>query len=93
MVEFKPAAGDEQQREAGAGLFVVDADVAFFVERHGSSSLARRVQPNSAIGSTPEGPATLWSRFTTAPRARGMEDQEPVVVGGAPTVRRREFVV
>ena len=31
----QPPAGDEQQREAGAGLFVVDADVAFFVERHG----------------------------------------------------------
>ena len=31
-------AGDEQQREAGAGLFVVDADVASFVERHGFSS-------------------------------------------------------
>ena len=40
-------AGDEQQREAGAGLFVVDADVAFFVERHGSLSLPGVVTPES----------------------------------------------
>ena len=33
------AAGGDQQREAGAGLLVADADVAFFVERHGSFSL------------------------------------------------------
>src|SRR5712692_8983712 len=30
-------AGGEQQREAGASLFVADADVAFFVERHAVS--------------------------------------------------------
>ena len=33
------AAGDEQQREAGAGLLVVDANGAFLVERHRRSSL------------------------------------------------------
>src|SRR2546422_10825334 len=32
-------AGNEQQREAGTGLFIVDANGAFFVEGHGSSSL------------------------------------------------------
>src|SRR6266704_2466304 len=32
-------AGDEQQREAGTDLLIVDANGAFFVERHGSSSL------------------------------------------------------
>src|SRR5262245_49308804 len=32
-------AGDEQQREAGARLLVLDANGAFFVERHGCSSL------------------------------------------------------
>ena len=31
--------GGDQQREAGAGLLVADADVALFVERHGSLSL------------------------------------------------------
>src|ERR1700724_486132 len=30
----QPAAGDDQQRETGAGLLVMDADFAFFVERH-----------------------------------------------------------
>ena len=35
----QPAAGDDQQREAGTDLLVVDADVAFFIERHGSLSL------------------------------------------------------
>ena len=33
-----PAGGD-QQRKAGAGLLVADADVAFLIERHGSLSL------------------------------------------------------
>src|SRR3984893_15024313 len=32
-------AGDEQQREAGTGLLIADANGAFFVEGHGSSSL------------------------------------------------------
>ena len=31
------AAGGDQQRETGAGFLVADADVAFFVERHGVS--------------------------------------------------------
>ena len=31
-------AGDNQQRKPGPGLFVMDSDIAFFVERHGSSS-------------------------------------------------------
>jgi hypothetical protein len=35
-----PAGGD-QQREAGAGLLIADADVAFFVERHGRVGLAQ----------------------------------------------------
>src|SRR4051812_8161046 len=30
----EPATGDDQQRKAGADLFVMDANVAFFVERH-----------------------------------------------------------
>ena len=33
----QPAAGNDHQREAGAGLFVIDAGVAFFEERHGVS--------------------------------------------------------
>ena len=33
----QPAAGDDQQRKAGAGLFVMNADIAFFIERHGVS--------------------------------------------------------
>src|SRR5437867_5009661 len=33
-------AGDEQQREAGTGLFILDANGAFFIERHGSSYLS-----------------------------------------------------
>ena len=32
-------AGDEQQREAGTGLLITDANGAFFVEGHGSCSL------------------------------------------------------
>src|SRR6266446_6154375 len=35
----QPAAGDDQQREAGADLLIVDADVTLFVERHDSLSL------------------------------------------------------
>src|SRR6516225_365696 len=31
----EPAAGDHQQREAGAGLFVMDTNLASFIERHG----------------------------------------------------------
>src|SRR5262245_50438898 len=31
----EPAAGDDQQRKAGAGLFVMDANLASFTERHG----------------------------------------------------------
>src|SRR5437870_12863566 len=34
----QPAAGNQQQREAGAGLLIVDANRTFFVVRHGSSS-------------------------------------------------------
>src|SRR5271168_4513791 len=32
----EPAAGDHQQREAGAGLLVANANVTFLKERHGS---------------------------------------------------------
>src|SRR5439155_7814092 len=35
----QPPAGDEQQREAGTGLLIVDANGASFVEGHGNSSL------------------------------------------------------
>ena len=35
----QPAARDDHQREAGADLLVVDANIASFVERHVSSSL------------------------------------------------------
>jgi hypothetical protein len=35
----QPTTGDDHQREAGAHLFVVDADVALFIKWHGSSSL------------------------------------------------------
>ena len=37
------AAGGDQQWEAGAGLLVADADVAFLVKRHGSFSFPRVV--------------------------------------------------
>src|SRR5271169_4916126 len=33
----EPAAGDHQQREARAGFFVMDANLASFIERHGFS--------------------------------------------------------
>ena len=39
--EFKPPPGVDQQREAGAGLLVADADVALVIKRHGSLSLPR----------------------------------------------------
>ena len=39
----QPAARDDQQREAGAGFFVMDADVASFVERHDGFSLRGEV--------------------------------------------------
>src|SRR5205085_5629731 len=41
---IEPAARDEEQREAGTDLLVVDADGASFVERHGDSppSASRR---------------------------------------------------
>src|SRR5207249_2661001 len=35
----QPAPGDDQQREAGTDLLIVDADVAFLIKRHGSLSL------------------------------------------------------
>ena len=35
----QPAAGDDHQREAGADLLVVDADVSSFIKRHGNLSL------------------------------------------------------
>ena len=35
----QPAAGDDHQREARADLFVVDADIPSFIERHGRLSL------------------------------------------------------
>src|SRR5438093_2050641 len=34
----EPATGDHQQREARAGLFVMDANLASFKERHGFST-------------------------------------------------------
>src|SRR4029077_9937533 len=46
-------ARDEQQREAGAGLLVLDANAAFFVERHGSSSLFSLLQTLAALRPSP----------------------------------------
>ena len=37
------ATGGDQQREAGAGLLVADADIALVIERHGSLSLSSGV--------------------------------------------------
>jgi hypothetical protein len=39
----QPAAGDDQQRETGADLLIVDADVAFLIKRHGSLSFCHCV--------------------------------------------------
>src|SRR5262249_21306865 len=39
----QPTTWDDHQREAGASLFVMDADIAFFVERHRDFSLRRVV--------------------------------------------------
>src|SRR5271155_1273264 len=41
-------AGDEQQRKAGTGVLVVNANVAFFVKGHGSSSLDQPAEQTSA---------------------------------------------
>src|SRR5207249_4404685 len=46
-------AGDEQQREAGAGLLVLDANGAFFVERHSSSSLSSLLTQLAALRPSP----------------------------------------
>src|SRR6266536_299225 len=54
-------AGDEQQREAGAGLLVSDANAAFFVERHGSSSLFSLLQTLAALRPSPLRWAPLFS--------------------------------
>jgi len=43
----QPAAGDHQQRKTGAGLFVMDADIAFFIERQSGFSL-----PSPGSGAT-----------------------------------------
>src|SRR5678815_3749067 len=40
-------AGNEQQREAGTGLLIGDANGAFFVQRHGSSSLPNLLTKHS----------------------------------------------
>ncbi len=45
------AAGDQQQREAGAGLLEVDANVAFFVHAHGRSSLPGLLGKHARRGS------------------------------------------
>ena len=39
ILALKPACRELSQREAGAGLFVMDADMASFVKRHGGFSL------------------------------------------------------
>src|SRR2546422_7358842 len=39
--------GDKQQREAGTSLLILDANGAFFVERHGNSSLSSLLTKHS----------------------------------------------
>src|SRR5207244_552625 len=56
----QPAAGNDQQREAGADLFVVDTDVALLVQWHSSVSLpgvvfrvrSRLAKPREPLGSS-----------------------------------------
>src|ERR1019366_10374480 len=79
-VRVQAPARDEQHGEAGAGLFVVDADVASFVERHGGFSFpicchAPRSAASAPRGSEP-GPADV----------RTLVDQEfdPVLVSAQP---------
>src|ERR1700693_1814084 len=43
------AAGDEQQRETGTGLLEVDANGAFFVRAHGSSSSPQSAEQTGAV--------------------------------------------
>src|SRR5262249_56199679 len=60
--------GDDQQREAGTDLLIVDADVALVVERHGSFSL-------HSVGSADARAAT--SRTSTQRRPRPTHPQPP----------------
>src|SRR6516225_3001100 len=46
----EPAAGDHQQREAGAGLFVMDTNLASFIERHGFSTFRNSCHHPRASG-------------------------------------------
>src|SRR5262249_20274944 len=54
--------GGDQQREAGARLLVADADVALFVERHGSLSLSSVVYGGHARLDEPRAPLEASSR-------------------------------
>src|SRR6266404_2308123 len=61
-------AGDEQQREAGAGLLVLDANGAFFVERHSSSSLSSLLTQTRRAAAITVAAAPL---FSTLERSAG----------------------
>src|SRR5205085_12240332 len=62
----QPAAGDDQQRKAGAaGILVIDPDIAFFVKRHFAFPFVGRVERSatrhcSAFAGLPAAPP----RFT-----------------------------
>src|SRR6516165_780597 len=48
----EPAAGDHQQREPRADLFVMDANLASFIERHGFSTFRNSCRHPRASGAS-----------------------------------------
>src|SRR5262249_39291688 len=63
----QPATGDDQQREAGPDLLIVDADVTFLIQWHDSLSLH---SVSSADARTATSHASRWSRRTIIAQRR-----------------------
>src|SRR5215472_7193351 len=62
----QPATRGHQKREAGARLLIADADIAFLIEWHGSSSSASSGSPPTMRSQEPQGLArrrSLWVRL------------------------------
>ena len=78
----QPATGDDHQREAGADLLVVDADVALFIKWHGSLSLHSVVfRGRSRIDQTREPLESLKRHRCAAPLLCGYSCTRSGVAG------------
>src|SRR5216684_3682032 len=65
---IEPTARDHQQREAGASLFIMDANVAFLIERHEvSPGLVTRTRASSVSPVTPAEAGVQGRRLSGCP--------------------------